>query len=109
MEESSSAQLLAEAEADCRLEAVLGAGAVLGARLQELYDEQEEQHSALAQANADLETSLAGLRVLLAEEHASLAAHRALEGSIAQSVAMRETLELYRIMRDENGRPPGGG
>ena len=60
LEESSSAQRLAQAEAEAQRALAKQDSAVLGARLQELQDsadaardEQEKRHSALAQANAD--------------------------------------------------------
>ena len=57
-------------KAECRLEALVEAALVLKARVQELEDELEVQHSALAQADADLESSLTTHRAELTEERA---------------------------------------
>ena len=57
-------------KAECRVEALVEAALVLQARVQELEDELEVQHSALAQADADLASCLTTHRAELTEERA---------------------------------------
>ena len=86
-------------KAECRVEALVEAALVMQARVQELEDELEVQHSALAQADADLEASLSTHRAELTEERAKF------EVQLLQSTAangarlanMQRELEAARL------------